>query len=170
MADKPSAAVKGGALAAAAIAAAVTLAGPLTTGFEGLRTTPYRDPANIATVCYGETEREMRRYTPDECATLLRARQAADYAPPLVRCVPLFADRRHGHAFAASLDAAYNAGVVAFCRSPMARSFNAGRWAEGCDGFPRWYVTARVNGRPTLLRGLVRRRTAERALCLRDVA
>lgn len=154
---KPS---KGGIVAV--IFAAVAIAAPLTAHFEGLRTKPYADPGNgTATVCYGETEREMRTYTPDECAALLRARQAKDYAPKVLACVPGLADRRE--AFAASISLSYNIGVSAFCRSTIARRFNAGRWREGCDHFRDW---KRAGGK--VLRGLVRRREAERSLCLKS--
>ena len=150
----------------AAIAAACLVCAPLTASFEGLRTKPYADPGDgRATVCYGETEREMRSYTPDECATMLRARQASDYGPAVLKCVPGLAESRRVNAFAASIDAAYNAGTAAFCRSPMARYFKAGRWIEGCNAFVGWYVTS--NGKK--LPGLARRRAAEHLLCLKSV-
>lgn len=151
---------------AAAIVAAVALATPVAMHFEGLRTKPYRDPVGIATVCYGETERAMRTYTPDECAVMLQARQARDYAPAVLKCVPRLADPPRSAAFAASIDFAYNAGTSAFCRSSMARAFNAGRFADGCRAFGL-YDKARVNGRLVVLRGLARRRTAETQLCLK---
>lgn len=146
---------------APAILAACALCAPLTAAFEGLRTAPYKDPAGIATVCYGETEREMRQYTADECRVMLGARQAENYAPAVLKCVPPIALRKE--AFAASIDAAYNAGTTAFCRSPMAARFNAGDWKGGCNAFSGWYVTAKGKK----LAGLVRRREAEKALCLR---
>lgn len=144
----------------AAIAAAVLLSVPVTAAYEGLRTKPYSDPAGIKTVCYGETERAMRTYTADECKVLLESRQQRDYAPAVLKCVPGLAQKRE--AFAASIDAAYNAGTIAFCKSRMAQAFNAGRWKEGCDGFSGWYVTAKGKR----LAGLVKRREAERQLCL----
>lgn len=140
----------------------------MTAGFEGLRTKPYFDPAHIKTVCYGETEREMRTYTAQECMGLLKDRQASNYAPAILNCVPAFADERRRYAFAASIDASYNAGVAAFCKSRMARAFNAGQWEAGCNGFLGWYATARINGKPTPLKGLQRRRQAERDLCLKS--
>ena len=152
--------------AAAAIAAAVAIAAPVAMHFEGLRTKPYRDPVGIPTVCYGETQRAMRQYTPSECAVMLQARQARDYGPQVLQCVPGLADPRRVNAFAASIDFAYNAGVRAFCRSSMARGFNAGRWSEGCRAFGL-YDKARVNGRLVVLRGLARRRSAEISLCLK---
>lgn len=147
---------------APAIIAACALCAALTAGYEGLRTKPYKDPVGISTVCYGETERAMRSYTADECMALLKDRQASDYAPAVLRCVPGFADERRRYAFAASIDAAYNAGIAAFCRSRMARAFNAGQWKAGCAGFVGWYETAKGKR----LKGLVRRRASERALCL----
>lgn len=148
--------------AAAAIAAAVLVATPLTAGFEGLRTHPYHDPGDgRMTVCFGETEREMRVYTGDECRSLLAQRQAEDYAPAVLKCAPGLATRKEP--FAASIDAAYNAGIAAFCRSRMAAAFNAGQWARGCNLFVGWYETA--GGKR--LRGLERRRVAERDLCLK---
>lgn len=152
--------------AGAAIAAAVAIAAPVAMHFEGLRTKPYRDPVGIPTVCYGETERTMREYTPAECGVMLQARQARDYAPPVLQCVPGLAERRRSNAFAASIDFSYNAGVAAFCRSSMARAFNAGRWADGCRAFGL-YDKARVKGRLTVMRGLARRRAAETTLCLK---
>lgn len=153
---------KGGLLATAcAIAIAF-----LTAHFEGLVTHPNPDPANpnLQQVCYGDTAVPMRTYTPEECQVLLEARQQRDYAPAVLKCVPGFADERRKYAFAASIDAAYNAGIAAFCKSRMARAFNAGQWKAGCEGFRGWYETA--NHKP--LRGLVRRRAAERALCLKS--
>lgn len=149
----------------ALIAAAVLIAAPLTAAYEGLRTHPYHDPGDgRLTVCYGETERAMRTYTRDECAVLLSARLQRDYAPGVLKCVPAIDTRRD--AFAASIDAAYNSGIGGFCRSRMALAFNAGQWRHGCDGFLGWRATA--NGH--VLRGLERRREAERALCLKGAA
>jgi lysozyme len=146
----------------ALIAAAVLLATPLTTAFEGLRLKPYKDPGDgRPTVCYGETERPMRTYTADECKILLGARQASDYAPAVLKCVPEIGTK--SNAFAASIDFAYNAGTKAFCASPMARRFNAGDWAGGCNAFRGYFITAKGK----TLKGLVRRREAEAALCLR---
>jgi lysozyme len=153
---------------AAVISAAVAVAAPVAMQFEGLRTKPYRDPVGIPTVCYGETERAMRQYTPEQCAVMLQARQARDYAPQLLApdCVPALADPARRNAFAASIDFAYNAGTASFCRSSMARAFKAGRWSDGCRAFGL-YDKARVNGRLVVLRGLQRRRAAETQICLK---
>jgi hypothetical protein len=98
---------------------------------------------------------------------LLRARMARDYAPHLLQCVPAFVDIDRRFAFGALLDASYNAGWAAACKSRMAVSFRAGDWAQGCAGFKGWYVTARkrTTGQRIMLKGLVRRRDAEAATC-----
>jgi lysozyme len=146
-----------------AIAAAVLLAAPITASFEGLRTKPYLDPANIPTVCYGETELAMRVYSADECGQMLRARLAKDYAPHILDCLPQVADRPK--VFAALLDASYNAGWAAVCKSRMVDAFRSGN--DGCALFEGWYVTTRnrKTGVRVTLPGLVRRRKAEAALC-----
>lgn len=155
----------------AAIAAAVLVAAPLAAQFEGYSAKVYKDPAGIPTYCYGETE--LARHDPShiyaksECMALLRARMARDYAPHLLQCVPAFVDIDRRFAFGALLDASYNAGWAAACKSRMADSFRAGDWAQGCAGFKGWYVTARnrTTGQRIMLKGLVRRRDAEAATC-----
>lgn len=154
---------KAGASLLAAIAVAMTLVLPLTSDSEGERLRPYRDPAGVLTVCDGETQHiENRLYTHAECQAMLRTRMARDYAPAVARCVPAITASEHRLAFAAAIDAAYNAGPGAFCGSSMAAAFKAGRWSDGCAAFLGWRVTA---GGKRLL-GLVRRRERERRLCL----
>jgi len=164
----PSLAVRS-ASAVLAIAAAVGLAAPLTMEHEGYRGAAYLDPAGILTQCYGETEGvdPSRIYSRDECAVKLRRRQARDYAPPLLACMPVLVDRRLTPVFAALLDAAYNTGPRAVC-AKFAGLVNAGRHHAACEALPGWYVTARDRrtGVRKRLPGLVRRRLDERALCL----
>lgn len=158
---------RSGAGVAAIVAAAVIIAAPFTAPREGLITHPNPDPANpkLMQVCYGDTQVQMRTYTAAECLALLNQREARDYAPGVLKCVPGFANTGRRYAFAASIDAAYNGGTGAFCRSRMARAFNAGQWRHGCDLFLGWRATA--NGR--VLRGLERRREAERKLCITTI-
>lgn len=158
---------------AIAIAAATAAAVPLAQKWEGYRGKAYLDPASILTQCYGEARDvdPSRIYSKDECAAKLRKRMAADYAPALIECVPGFIDLARTNQFAALLDASYNAGPAAACRSPMAREFRAGRWELGCEYFDGWYVTARDRrtGARVRLRGLVNRRLDEAALCRRGL-
>jgi GH24 family phage-related lysozyme (muramidase) len=93
-----------------------------------------------------------------------------DYAPRIAECLPEIVENRF--VFGALIDASYNAGPVAVCRSPMAQLIKVGRVADACNRLPSWYVTAqrRVNGKrvgkPFLLNGLVNRRKDERRVCL----
>jgi lysozyme len=147
----------------AAIAALVLVATPVAMAFEGVRTHPYRDVTGTPTVCYGDTEVAMRVYGRDECAALLRARLAKDYAPHLIQCVPALAKPENRYRGGALLDASYNAGWQGACRSPMARDFNAGKWTEGCNAFVGWRETSKG----VHLAGLARRRRAEADVCRR---
>jgi GH24 family phage-related lysozyme (muramidase) len=144
--------------AAAATAAACLVCVPLTASFEGLRTRPYRDPANIVTWCYGETQGPRKQvYTASECATLLENRLATKYGPKVLECMPELSDPRTVNVFAALLDASYNAGPVAVCLSPMATKVRGDDVKGACSAFtaryvvegmvtPGWFTTARYRG------------------------
>lgn len=149
----------GGSLVAAAIAMAV----PMIEKWEGTRLNPYRDIVGIWTVCTGETRVEMRRYTAAECRTMLEKAVRSDYGAAVLACTPALQSRPH--ALAASISLTYNIGAAAYCRSSVAREFNAGHWRKGCDAFGLW-----VNAGGKRVQGLVNRRADERALCLKDAA
>lgn len=159
---------------AAAIAAAVAVAAPLAMKWEGYAAKPYLDPAKIKTGCFGETEDpaylEDRIYSRSECGAQLRKRLAQDYAPRIAACLPEIVSNRF--VFGALLDASYNAGPLAVCRSRMAESIRAGNLEAGCKGLDGWYVTARnrQTGVRVKLRGLVNRRRDEMRACLAGVS
>jgi GH24 family phage-related lysozyme (muramidase) len=175
---------KAGGIAAACVAAAAACLS-LTQHSEGERLKPYRDPANIVTWCYGETQGSPKAaYTQSECAALLQGRLASTYAPKIAACLPELADQKRINVFAAFLDASYNAGTAAVCSSPMARAVHSGDWDGACLDFNGWYVTARYRGTPhsaaamqragwhwiagawrKTLPGLVTRRAKESQLC-----
>lgn len=130
--------------------------------WEGKRNDPYEDIAGIMTVCYGETQAPMRRYSDAECKALLQAR-LADYAAPVLARNPEL--RGHAPQVVAATSLAYNIGPEAYARSTVARRFSAGDWTGACNGFLAWNK-ARVNGRLQPVRGLTRRREEERRICL----
>lgn len=142
--------------AAGACAALLALATPVVIRYEGLSTTPYRDPVGILTVCYGETNVAMRTYTPAECQDML-ARSLAEHWQKVAHCVPADAPDR---VKAASASFAYNVGPAAFCGSTMSRKLLARDYAGGCAELSRWTYAGGQQ-----LPGLVKRRAAERALC-----
>lgn len=172
---------------AACIAAACAVAAPLATKWEGFAPKVYRDPANIATYCYGETEHvdPSRIYSQSQCADLLRQRMARDYAPKILRCIPPLVDPKRKHVFGALIDASYNAGWQGVCTSPMRAKILANDWKGACNALPTWYITARYRGKPQpaakmqaagwrwdgkawrkTFKGLVNRRNDEKKVCL----
>lgn len=144
-------------VAAGLSAAALVLAAPLIMRFEGLSLTPYADPIGLNTVCWGETNVPMRRYTLAECRLML-ADSMASHGVAIAPCLP---EGLPDHVQAAMLSFGYNVGAAKFCASTMARKLQAGDIAGACNELPKWiYAGGQV------LRGLVTRREAERRLCL----
>lgn len=129
--------------------------------WEGKSNVPYRDVVGVLTVCYGETQMPMRRYSDAECRAMLSDR-LADYAGPVLERNPEL--RGHDSQLVAASSLAYNIGVANYRRSSVARLFSAGRWKEACDAFLKWN---RAGGRE--VRGLTNRRKAERAICLKGL-
>ncbi len=126
--------------------------------FEGRPLVGYLDPVGIPTVCYGHTATAVvgQTRTAAECEALLQEdlgkaldvvdRQLPDL-PPTTRA-----------AFGSFV---YNVGAGAFQSSTLLRKAKAGDLIGACNELPRWvYAGGRV------LNGLVRRREAERDLCL----
>ena len=65
------------------------------------------------------------------------------------------------HEFSALVSLTYNIGEHAFCRSTVARRFNAQDYAGGCEAILMW---DKVGGRT--VRGLTVRRQAEYRECM----
>jgi lysozyme len=151
-------------------AACALIASPFVAGWESggtPRLTAYRDVAGIWTICDGVIDGVRPGMT--ETLAGCEARREAElirHADPVLACTPALRGRPHQLAAAVSL--AYNIGTGGYCQSSAARLFNAGQWRAACDAFLPWNK-ARVNGTLTVVRGLARRREAERALCLKDL-
>lgn len=139
----------------AGIAATLIL---LVAQFEGKSNDPYEDPLvrNLMTVCYGETNVPMRRYSDAECEAML-ADSLATYANDVKRLTP----HLQGNQLIAATSLSYNIGVSAYARSTVRRRFNAGDLRGGCDAFLMW---TKAGGRE--IKGLRKRREAERKICL----
>ncbi|NHZ78454.1 glycoside hydrolase family protein [Massilia sp. CCM 8695] len=136
-------------------AIAVTLVG----GFEGLRLAAYADPVGIPTICFGETKgvRLGQRATLAQCDAMLADSLAiANGAVDACIRAPLPDYRR-----AALVSFAYNVGQANLCGSTLARKMNAGDALGACDELLRWTLAKGIR-----LPGLVKRRQAERNLCL----
>lgn len=150
-------------------AAVIALCVPFLTYWEGTDLVAKRDAIGTGhpiTYCHGQTDEFGKvkagdRFTPAQCDALL-AKSLPKYLAPLQACIKVAIPDK---AMGAALDAAYNAGDAAVCHSPMVAKFNAGDIKGGCEAFAGWYVRAAGN----VVRGLVRRREAERKLCLEGV-
>lgn len=133
---------------------------------EGLRQWAYRDVAGVATICYGTTKgvKPGDYRTLEQCKALLNKDMLASI-DTVQRCARRDLSAEQTAAFA---DAVYNLGPKVVCdpaRSTLARKLQAGDVVGACNELPKW-VKATVAGVPVTLPGLVKRREAERALCL----
>lgn len=150
--------------AAAGAAAMLAIAAPFVAGWEGLRTDPYLDSVNKLTVCIGETNVPMRRYTVAECHQMF-SKSFMTYANQVKRLSPGIENSPYEWAAHSSLS--YNIGVANYSRSSVRRLFNEGRRVEACRAFSMWN---KAGGR--VLPGLQYRRDGEakrigeRELCL----
>jgi len=143
-------------------AAAALLCTTTVGGFEGVRTTAYPDPATSRepwTVCYGETEGVKRgdTYTLQQCREML-TKSLEKYALRLEGCI---SRPMPDTTYAAFLSLSYNIGSGGFCKSSVAREWNAGHSRAACDNLLKFNKAAGIT-----FPGLTRRRTQERALCL----
>lgn len=152
------------ALTAGAFAAAIAVATPVIMAWEGDGgRVGYRDIVGVATSCYGHTGPDVvvgKRYTATECRGQL-SKDVAKHAEGIRACIKVAVPVE---SFAAFTSFSFNVGVAGFCRSTVNRKLNAGDLAGACAGLSAW-DKARVNGKLQPVRGLTRRRAAERALC-----
>lgn len=153
-----------------AVAGTLTALGLLTAGFvggwEGKRNTAYWDSiGKVWTVCYGETRniRKGMHFTNEQCAEML-GDGLVEFEAGIRPCFK-DPDAIPDKAYAASLSLAWNIGQGAFCRSTVIRRFNDGNYRGACDAFLAWN---KAGGR--IVKGLVNRRNAERALCLDGIS
>lgn len=174
MSVKKSAASTAGGLAGAGCIAACVAFLP---NWEGADYVAKRDAIGTGhpiTYCHGQTDefgkvKAGTRFTKEQCDDML-AVSLPKYLAPLQKCVKVALPDK---TMAALLDAAYNAGPAAVCKSPMVAKMNAGDIRGGCNAFQGWYV--RSDGQ--VRKGLVARRSgigdgrkSERDLCLEGLA
>lgn len=138
---------------------AVILALPLTAQYEGLRTRAYLDPVGIPTICFGETQDVSMGdiKTVEECKTMLTARLGYFAAQVDLLVIPEYPPE----VMAAMSSISYNIGLGAFKKSSMLRLLNEGKPIAACN-----YLSQYNKAGGKILPGLVKRREAERKLCL----
>lgn len=166
--------VKHGALGAAAGGGVVAIAVAFTPIWEGMDPVAKVDRIGTGhpiTYCYGQTDefgavKAGQRFTKAECDAKL-AESLPKYLAKITPCIKVDIP---DESMAALLDAAYNAGPAAVCRSPMVAKINAGDLKGGCEAFHNWYV--RSDG--VVRKGLINRRDGdsrkgEKELCLEGI-
>jgi lysozyme len=128
--------------------------------YEGCRLRAYRDSVGVWTIGYGDTENvtEGLVITQQEAEDRLERRLDRDFEPGVRAAIT--APMRQEQ-FDAMVCLAYNIGVGAFSNSTLVKLFNAGDIQLAADQFLRW---DKAGGKS--LKGLRRRRAAERALFL----
>lgn len=150
---------------ATALAAASIAIGTIAT-HEGYVPVGYPDPGvgvKLPSACYGHTGGVVigKRYTEAQCTDWL----AADAVAHGLQIGPCLPDELPVKTRAAFISFAFNVGGPRFCGSTLARKAKAGLTKEACDELPKWiYAGGKV------LPGLVRRRAAERSLCLEGLS
>ena len=133
---------------------------------EGLRLAPYRCPAGVPTIGYGNTRyadgRAVKLTDPPITKTQADALLMATlqpYADAVNRYVQVELSQNQ---FDALVDFTYNLGPQALRTSALLKLLNAGNYAGAADQFDVW-----VMGGGHRLTGLVARRAAEKELFLR---
>lgn len=127
--------------------------------FEGLRLKAYVCPAGVWTIGYGSTGSHVKPgmvITEDEAEDLKR-RDLVRFE----RAVQQNAGRCSQNEFDAMVCLAFNIGIGGFLRSSVLRHHKSGNKQKAANAFLLWN-----KGGGRVLRGLVRRREAERALYL----
>jgi lysozyme len=116
------------------------------------------------------TVKEGQRFTPAQCKKLL-ADALPKYWSKIEPCIHVALPDKTASSL---LDASFNAGPVAVCRSPMLAEMNAGNLNAGCKAFDGWYITTKNGGLRKVVPGLINRRSGdfrkgEKQLCLEGV-
>jgi lysozyme len=125
---------------------------------EGHSNDPYQDIVGVWTVCDGETNVKMRRYTDAECDGMLR-QSLVKYGNGILECIAVPISQNQHAAFTSF---AYNVGIPSFCKSSLVKKLNAGDYVGACNGMLAWtYAGGKFE------QGLANRRKVEQRLCLK---
>ncbi|MEL7028093.1 MAG: glycoside hydrolase family protein [Pseudomonadota bacterium] len=132
--------------------------------FEGLALEAYQDIADVWTIGYGHTTGVTpgQRITEAEAEQLLRE-EVERFENGVERAVDI---ELNPNEFSALVSFSYNVGLGALGSSTALRRLNAGDRIGAADAL-LWWNKATVNGQKVEVRGLTRRRAAERALFLK---
>ena len=136
--------------------------------FEGCKLTAYRDPIGVWTIGYGTTARAGLGIIPTAGMTITQAEADQLLADGLNKFAdqirPMINAGLNDNQFGASVSLAYNIGVHAFSTSSALKHINAGDYDKAANSI---LLFNKAGGK--VLKGLVRRREAERKLFLTPV-
>jgi len=136
--------------------------------FEGCKLTAYRDPIGVWTIGYGTTARAGLGIIPTAGMTITQAEADQLLADGLNKFAdqirPMINAGLNDNQFGASVSLAYNIGVHAYSTSSALKHINAGDYDKAANAILLWN---KAGGK--VLKGLVRRREAERKLFLTPV-
>lgn len=128
---------------------------------EGLRLTAYDDGTGTQTIGYGHTKDVPKSITKEEAeAKLVQDIEEHEQAVKEAVKVPLTQEQ-----FDALTSFTFNLGAGALKRSTLLKKLNAGDYEGAADEFLKWNK-ARIKGKLSPMRGLTKRRQAERELFL----
>ena len=136
--------------------------------FEGCKLTAYQDIVGIWTIGYGTTAAAGLGIVPAKGMTITQER-AEDLLRQGVEKFAATVDamitaKVNANQFGASVSLAYNIGPNAYAKSTVLRELNAGNYDKAAAAFQMWN---KAGGE--VVKGLVRRREAERQLFLTPV-
>lgn len=143
------------------VVAALTLSAAGLVGivaWESYRGDAYLDSVGVPTIGFGTTDGVKMGDRISVPVALDRAlKDTQKFEGALKRCVavPL-----HQYEYDAYISFSYNVGASAFCASTLVRKLNEGDYASACAELSKWVYAGGQK-----LRGLVKRREQERALC-----
>lgn len=142
-----------------AVALAILI--PFVGALEGLRQYAYTDPVGVPTICFGSTAgvKLGQHKSKEECEALLTEELEVAHAA-VDRC--LGSGLTNGER-AAYTSLVYNVGPRAVCGSTLQRRYKSGDHAGACEAITMWKYA-----RGVVLPGIVKRRAAERDLCLQQ--
>ena len=137
--------------------------------YEGYKDRAYVPvPGDKVTIGYGTTQypdgsrvKLGDKVTPERAMVLLK-HDASRFEQAVKRCAPV---PMYQHEYSAMISSTYNIGEAAFCRSTMAKKLRVGDYRGACDAMLLWN---KQGGK--VLRGLTKRREAERRMCLGEYA
>jgi lysozyme len=127
--------------------------------FEGCELTAYRCPAKVLTIGYGSTGSHVKEgmtITEEEAEALLRKDLAR-----FENGVSVLAGVSSDSQFAAMVSLAFNIGLSAFAGSTVLKRHKLGNRMGAANAFMMWN-----KAKGQILKGLIRRREAERKLYL----